>query len=100
MSAEHIKGLLNVEADKESRLKNLDAEWMLKPHNFKRLCQIFYTPDIDLFASRINAQVATYVSWKPDPSATFINAFTFDWANKSLYAFSPFSQSPAFEGRS
>jgi len=91
LSAEHVKGLQNVEADRESRIKNLDTEWMLKPHLFKGLCQAFYTPDIDLFASRINAQVATYVAWKPDPSATYINAFSFDWANKNLYAFPPFS---------
>ncbi|XP_045105475.1 uncharacterized protein LOC123500986 [Portunus trituberculatus] len=37
LSAQHIEGLQNVEADKESRVKNLDAEWMLRPHIFKRL---------------------------------------------------------------
>ncbi|KAK3881370.1 hypothetical protein Pcinc_014187 [Petrolisthes cinctipes] len=93
LSAKYIKGLDNVEADKESRIKNLDTEWMLKPHIFKLLCDRFYTPDIDLFASRLNAQVPTYVSWKPDPIAAYTNAFTISWNNKngSLYAFPPFS---------
>lgn len=78
-------------ADKESRVKNLDTELMLAPHNFRRLCEVFYIPDVDLFASRINAQVPTYVSWKPDPSAAYINAFTVNWENRSLYAFPPLS---------
>ena len=64
---------------------------MLRSHIFKRVCQLYYTPEVDLFATRINAQVSTYVSWKPDPSATHINAFTLNWANKKVYAFPPFS---------
>lgn len=91
LSAKHIKGLDNVEADKESRFKNLDTEWMLTPHIFRMLCGKFFTPDIDLFASRINAQVSMYVSWKPDPFAAYTNAFTFCWRNRNLYAFPPFS---------
>ena len=58
---------------------------------FKRVCQLYYTPEVDLFATRINAQVSVYVSWKPDPSATHINAFTLNWTNKKVYAFPPFS---------
>ncbi|XP_045127706.1 uncharacterized protein LOC123514122 [Portunus trituberculatus] len=46
---------------------------------------------IDLFASGINTQVPTYVSWKPDPNAAYTNAFTMDWNDKSLYALPPFS---------
>ena len=90
MSAQYIKGLHNVEADRESRVRNLDTEWMLLPKVFKLLCQIFYTPDIDLFATRINAQLPIYVAWKPDPSAAHINAFALNWANGELYAFPPF----------
>lgn len=90
LSAEHVRGASNVDADKVSRVKNFDAEWMLIPSIFRRLCHVFYTPDVDLFASRINAQVPTYVSWKPDPSATYINAFTIDWGIGKLYAFPPF----------
>ena len=90
LSAEHVRSIYNVGADKESRWKNLDAEWMLTPHVFRMLCHKFYTPDVDLFASRINAQVATYASWKPNPSTTYINAFTIDWGNRNLYAFPPF----------
>ena len=91
LSSEYVRSVNNVVADKESRVKNLDTEWMLAPLIFRRLCEVFYIPDVDLFASRINAQVPTYVSWKPDPSASYINAFTVNWENRSLYAFPPFS---------
>ena len=42
LSAGHIKGVLNAEADKESCVKNLDTEWMLKPKFFRSLCQTFF----------------------------------------------------------
>ena len=54
ISAIHVKGVQNVEADKESRLRNMDSEWMLRPEIFKILSRTYFTPDIDLFASRIN----------------------------------------------
>lgn len=91
LSAEYIRGIDNVEADAESRVRNIDTEWMLLPCIFKRLCEVFFSPDIDLFASHINAQTSSYVSWKPDPYASFTNAFTFHWSNLRCYAFPPFS---------
>ena len=47
--------------------------------------------DIDLFASRLNAKVYPYASWKPDPNAKFVNAFAAKWKRFSFYAFPPFS---------
>ena len=55
----------------------------LKKLNFK--------PDIDLFVSRINKQYKKYVSYRPDPNAIAINAFSLDWANLKFYAFPPLS---------
>ena len=48
-------------------------------------------PDVDLFASRINAQLETYVTWRPDPNAVHIDALTLNWTNIYGYAFPPFS---------
>ena len=48
-------------------------------------------PEIDLFASRLNAKCDKYVSWKRDPSAFNIDAFTLDWSPYLFYAFPPFS---------
>jgi hypothetical protein len=50
-----------------------------------------FTPDIDLFASRINHQFKPYVAFRPDPEAIAINAFHMTWAQFAFYAFPPFS---------
>lgn len=56
--------------------------------NIVTLCGPF---EIDLFASRLNFKVAKYVAWKPDPGASFINAFLMNWQQHYFYAFPPFS---------
>ncbi|KAK3870169.1 hypothetical protein Pcinc_024571 [Petrolisthes cinctipes] len=91
LSAEFIKVFDNVEADAESRIRNIDIEWVLTPFVFNSLCTLLYTPEIDLFASRINAQLPSYISWKPDPYAKYSNTFTIDWSNMYSYAFPHFS---------
>ena len=53
----------------------------LKKLNFKL--------DIDLFASRINKQYKKCASYRPDPDAIAINAFSLDWANFEFYTFPP-----------
>ena len=90
LSAAHIPGSSNVDADQLSRDLKLDLEWMLSGRVFKRIVTLFGQPDIDLFASRLNAQVETYVSWKPHPMAKFVDAFTVDWSQFFFYAFPPF----------
>ena len=56
-----------------------------------RLYSLCGAPDIDLFASRLNHKVPKYTSWKPDPLASFVHAFTLNWREFSnAYAFSPF----------
>ena len=42
LSAQFLEGLDNVEADRESRVKNVDTEWMLKPRIFKRIYDFFF----------------------------------------------------------
>ena len=95
LSASYIPGKHNVTADVESRRKQNGSEWMI---NQKILQQCFeslsFGPDIDHFASRINYQLEKYVSFKPDPGAITIDAFSLDWANLKFYAFPPFSVIP------
>ena len=50
---------------------------------------------IDLFASRLTRQLKSYVSWRPDPGAIHVDAFTMDWRNLRAYAFPPFNLIPA-----
>ena len=67
---------------------------MLRPDLFEQMTKIWGKPSIDLFASRLNAQVPCYVSWKPDPEATYVGACSISWENHFFYAFPPFSLIP------
>jgi hypothetical protein len=91
LSATHIPGEQNNEADHESRTQLGDTEWELNSEVFQTLVNEWGTPEIDLFASRINHKVSKYVSWKPDPHAMQIDAFTMSWNGPLMYIFAPFS---------
>ena len=85
----------NVESDHQSRVFDHDLEWSLPPDLFPVICQKWGTPQIDLFASRLNHQVPLYCSWKPDPHALATDAFSIDWNDFSLiYIYAPFSLLP------
>ena len=94
VSAVHIPGKLNVTADALSRRRFSDHEWMLNPSIFSQLCEIFPDLTIDLFASVLNHQLPRYVSWRPDPKALYVDAFSRPWGNETFYAFPPFSLIP------
>ena len=93
LTAAHLPGSTNVVADMESRKHSTKhTEWMLNPtvlhHALKELnCM----PVIDLFASRLNKQVNSYCSFRPDPDARFIDALSISWSNGKFYCFPPFS---------
>lgn len=91
LSANHIAGKNNVDADRMSRNLNSDLEWQLNPDVFKTINSIFGPLKIDLFASRLNAQLEQYVSYLPDPGASYCDAFSLSWNNEKFYAFPPFS---------
>ena len=92
LSAAHIPGCKNVEADEASRVFNDCTEWTLRSDIFQRLVKEFGEPSIDLFASRLNHKVERYCAWEPDPGAVFIDCFMYDWGQEELaYAFPPFS---------
>ena len=91
ISCQHIPGVEN-EADLPSRKFHDDIEWQIDNKTFQIICDIWGTPSIDLFASRTNHKVNTYCSWKKDPEATFIDAFSLNWERFDLdYLFPPFS---------
>lgn len=89
--ASYIKSKDNVEADEESRRCNIDTEWDLSSVAFKKITDCFGFPHVDLFATRLNAKCQKYVSWKRDPEAFNIDAFTLNWSTFFFYAFPPFS---------
>jgi hypothetical protein len=91
LSASYTPGKHNNIADKLSREFNGTLEWKLSPAIFDKISYHFSKPSIDLFASRINHQLDTYVSWKPDPGASFVDAFTINWERfANSFAFPPF----------
>ena len=91
LSVAHIPGICNELADYKSRNFSDNTEWSLKQSIFDKLVLVFGEPEIDLFATRLNAKVECYVSWKPDPHAFAVDAFSLNWANSFFYAFPPFS---------
>ena len=48
-------------------------------------------PEIDLFASTLNAQLLRFFSYRPDPFGEVTNAFTVSWEDEKLYCFPPFA---------
>ena len=89
VSAAHIPGVENVEADAESRAEG-HLEWALPDEVFNYICQFMGQPSVDLFASRLTNKLETYYSWLPDPGATACDALSLPWPN-DYYAFPPFS---------
>ena len=91
VSAAHIAGTQNTEADSFSRNFNETIEWKLSTHLFQKILSMFRNPTLDIFASRINYQIHRYASWKPDPNALAIDAFSIKWNTGFYYIFPPFS---------
>ena len=87
ISAAHIPGTLNLVADFESRHIGKESEWMLNKIDLENALQkLKFTPEIELFASRINHQISRYVSYRPDPRTSAIDAFSLTWSSLQFYA--------------
>ena len=65
----------------QSRTVKDSSEWKLSPVVFQNLYKFWWTPDIDLFASRVSHQVPNYVSWKLDPYSKGKDAFQMCWTH-------------------
>ena len=93
ISAAHIPGTHNQEADFESRNFNIDksTDWTLSDFIFNKIIESFGTPDIDMFSARINNKLPIYVSWKPDPYCYAVDALSMEWKGFFPYCFPPFS---------
>ena len=92
ISVHNVPGNLNTISDSESRVFNDSSGWNKDPQTispFLKGCEI------DLFASRLSAQLPQYVSWRLDPEAVHADALTMDWAPFKGYAFPPFNLIPA-----
>ena len=91
LTACHLPGVANIEADRLSRSMNIDIEWKLNEDIFEIIDYLFGPHDIDLFASKLNSQLKRYYSYLPDEIAEVIDAFTTQWTDNNYYCFPPFS---------
>ena len=68
LKARHIPGCLNVMVDLLSQSNQVQStQWSLHPQVFKQICQKWFTPHVDLFATHLNHKLPLYVSPIPDP---------------------------------
>ena len=91
--AEYLPGRDNTEADWESRHHQDSSDWQLLPSVFRALNKALGPFNVDLFASRTNAQLEQYYSWKPDPAAKVVDAFSVSWAHIPVPSFQPHRES-------
>ena len=90
LKARHIPGCLNVMADLLSRSHQVQStEWSLHPQVFRQICQMWFTPHVDLFATHLNHKLPLYVSPIPDPQAWHIDALNINWTGLTPYAYPP-----------
>ena len=91
LSARHVPGKLNVLADSLSRPHMiLPTEWTLSHAVCRSIFSLWFRPHIDLFATRFNHRLPTYVSPVPDPAAWAVDALSLSWERLLGYAFPPF----------
>ena len=56
---------------------------------FKQICQRWFTPHVDLFATYLNHNLPLYVSPIPDLKAWHIDALNINWTGLTAYAHPP-----------
>jgi hypothetical protein len=94
LSAAHIPGVENVEADHASRHFKDELEWTLSSTLYQHIVLTFGQPDMDLFASHLNCKTKLFCSFQPDPLAHTVDAFNLNWHGFLGYAFPPFCLLP------
>ena len=86
LKARHIPGCLNVMANILSRSNQVQStEWSLHPQVFKQICQKWFTPHVDLFATCLKHKLPLYVSPVPDQNAWDIDALNITWLSLTAY---------------
>ena len=64
---------------------------MLNKNVFEKIIQHFQCyPRIDLFAPGLNKQLSVFISYRPDPEATYVSAFSME-LKFEFYVVPPFS---------
>ena len=91
LRAKHVPGKINIVADLLSRPHCvLQTEWTLSMKVLEPVWSTWHRPMVDLFATRFNFRLPTYVSPVPDPGAWAVDALSMSWSGILAYAFPPF----------
>jgi hypothetical protein len=94
-SAEHLAGVLNVQADTKSRWRGDRSEWRLTPSAWREVERAFGPHSVDLFASRTNHLCDKYFSRFNEPGSAGRDALRFNWAEEANpYANPPYALLP------
>ena len=64
----------NIESQTHSRVPECDGRLLSRSQVFKQICQMWFTPHVDLFTTHLNHNLPLYVSPVPDPNAWDIDA--------------------------
>ena len=91
LEARYLPGVLNIRADRESRVFLDHHDWKLDLLIFAELNQAWGPLQIDLFASRLSTQLPRFFSWRPDALSEAVDALSQDWGIVRGYAFPPFA---------
>ena len=91
----------NIKSQTHSRVSEFDGyllsrsnqvkstEWSLHLQVFKQICHMWFTPHVDLFATRLNHKLPLYMSPVPDQNAWGIDALNINWSGLTAYAYPP-----------
>ncbi|KAE8602875.1 hypothetical protein XENTR_v10014161 [Xenopus tropicalis] len=90
ITAVHIPGDKNYQADALSRTLFQRGEWELKTSIFQWITSLWGLPHIDLMASEKNYKIKHFFSRVPSARAVGIDAFSQNWRNLWAYIFPPF----------
>ena len=85
----HRPGKVNQRADLLSRWKKDHTDIRLPQVCFEQVEQAFGPHSVDMFATRDNALLPRFVSWRPDPESIATDAFMFPMKNENPYCFPP-----------
>ena len=81
----------NIRADWESRHMKDASDWKLDRQVFLEVEERMGPFSIDMFASRTNAQLPAYCSWRADPAALAVDGLSIPWKEHHPYMFPPFA---------
>ncbi|KAG1247021.1 hypothetical protein G6F68_014386 [Rhizopus microsporus] len=91
---QHVKGILNTEADSLSRKQPPLYERSLSKNIFRKIQMRWGPLTVDTFANRHNRKLHKYYSLRPDPEAQKLDALQQKWPKRIAYCYPPWKLIP------